>query len=151
MPDARLLEHVEDGALDFRPLVVQGAGRIVSAFGQTQQATLAEFGTVDGFDHFEEFDGIGRPRQLETAAAALEGVEEFVLGQVLEDFGEKVLGNLQFSGYVAAQHRVVAVFSQVDHGAEAVFAGLGYDHRTPRGYCPHIQRVLLKKVKNIFR
>jgi len=130
--DTRLFEHVEDATLDIRPLVVQGAGRLVLALGQPEKAALAELGAVDRLDDLEELDGLGLARQFKTAAAAFEGEQQLVFGQILQDFGEEMLGNLQFLGDIAAQNRLFAVLGEVHHGAESVFAGLGNDHQLPR-------------------
>jgi len=65
---------------------------------------------------------------LEATATSFEGIEQLMAGQVLEDFGEEMLRNLNVVSDISAQRWAVRVRRQMDQCADGVFTGLREEH-----------------------
>src|SRR5262249_23577650 len=91
---------------------------------QAERTDLDALQRIDGLDHVEHGDLLGRPEQYRSAVGSALGVNQASTGELPEDLGEVARRNLRGLGQLGDGDRVVVLAGQLDHQAERVLRRL---------------------------
>lgn len=121
-----LIEQSEDFLLHRNPFEVQRARCRVGTLLQAQNAALGEVRPFGQQQNLHQCRAMHAIAQAEATQAAAKGIEQTVLAQILQDFGQIGGRNIQPSGDVAVEHGLAdRLRGNVDQRLNGILAGAG--------------------------